>query len=83
MKLVYFAWVREKIGKTEENITLPQSVTTINELFAFLKNSDEKYASAFENNAIINVAINHEQVNHEAFISDADEIAFFPPMTGG
>lgn len=83
MKLVYFAWVREKIGAAEENIELPEAVKDISELFSFLKNSDEKYAAAFENQAIINVAIDHEQVSHDTVIAGAKEIAFFPPMTGG
>ncbi|UXN04377.1 molybdopterin converting factor subunit 1 [Bartonella sp. HY406] len=83
MKLVYFAWVREKIGTAEEKIELPETVTNVSELFEFLKNSDEKYASAFANEAIINVAIDHEQVSYDTAIIGAHEIAFFPPMTGG
>lgn len=83
MKLVYFAWIREKIGVSEEQLVAPANVTTINELFDFLKKSDKKYAHAFENQSIINVAINHEQVLHDSTLKDANEIAFFPPMTGG
>lgn len=83
MKLVYFAWVREKIGTAEEEIDLPETLSDVNALFTFLKKRDEKYADAFQNQVIINVAIDHEQVSHDAAIAGAQEIAFFPPMTGG
>ncbi len=83
MKLVYFAWVRERIGKTEEHIELPASVTTIADLIAWLKGRGEEYAYAFENADIIQAAINHEHVEHDAELVANAEVAFFPPMTGG
>jgi sulfur-carrier protein len=83
VKLVYFAWVRERVGKTEERIDLPASVTTVGELMAWLATRDEQYAYAFENAKAIRAAIDHRHVRPDAVIAGAGEIAFFPPMTGG
>jgi molybdopterin synthase sulfur carrier subunit len=83
MKLVYFAWVRERIGKTEEEIVLPVGVSTVNELMAWLARRGEEYAYAFENPKIIRAAIDRAHVRPDTAIAGANEIAFFPPMTGG
>jgi molybdopterin synthase sulfur carrier subunit len=83
MKLVYFAWVRERIGKTDEIIDLPEGVATIADLVRWLKSRGEEYEYAFENEGLVRAAIDHVHVKPEAPISDAREIAFFPPMTGG
>jgi sulfur-carrier protein len=83
VKLLYFAWVRERVGKAEEQIDLPAGVTTISELMAWLARRDEQYAYAFENSNVIRAAIDHRHVRSDAAIAGAGEIAFFPPMTGG
>jgi molybdopterin synthase sulfur carrier subunit len=83
MKALYFAWVRERIGKAEEELTLPSEVTTIGDMIAWLKTRGEEYAHAFENGRSIRAAIDRTHVKHDAPISGAREIAFFPPMTGG
>ncbi|WP_445503707.1 molybdopterin converting factor subunit 1 [Microvirga sp. G4-2] len=83
MKLVYFAWVRERIGKTDETIDLPEGIATIADLVRWLKTQGEEYEYAFENEAIVRAAIDHLHVKPEASIAGAREIAFFPPMTGG
>jgi sulfur-carrier protein len=83
VKLVYFAWVRERVGKTEERIDPPADVTTVGELMAWLAGRDEQYAYAFENAKVIRAAIDHRHVRPNAMIAGAGEIAFFPPMTGG
>jgi molybdopterin synthase sulfur carrier subunit len=83
MKLVYFAWVRERIGKTEETLDPPAAVTTVAELIGWLAERGEEYAYAFENPKIIRAAIDRAHVRPEAAIAGAREIAFFPPMTGG
>ena len=83
MKLVYFAWVRERIGKTEEEIAPPAEVATIADLIAWLARRGEEYAHAFENPKVIRAAIDRSHVRAEAAIAGAKEIAFFPPMTGG
>jgi sulfur-carrier protein len=81
--LVYFAWVRERVGKSEERVTVPDTVTTIQELAAWLKTRDEAYDHAFENPSIVRAAIDRKHVKPNASIAGAREIAFFPPMTGG
>ena len=83
MKLVYFAWVRERVGKAEEQIDPPAGIKTIGELVAWLAGRDEQYAYAFENAKVIRAAIDHRHVRADATIAGASEIAFFPPMTGG
>jgi molybdopterin synthase sulfur carrier subunit len=83
MKLRYFAWVRERIGKAEEDVDLPAAVTTIGELVAWLAGKGDGYAYAFENPKIIRAAIDKTHVQADAPIGAAQEIAFFPPMTGG
>ena len=79
----YFAWVRERIGKAEENIEPPANVRTVDELIAWLSGRGEAYAYAFEKPKVIRAAIDHAHVKPEASIAGASEIAFFPPMTGG
>ena len=83
MKLCYFAWVRERIGKTEEQVDLPGNVTTVGELIGWLASRGEEYAHAFENPKVIRAAIDRNHVKPDAQIAGAREIAFFPPMTGG
>ena len=83
MKLVYFAWVRERVGKTEEEVVLPPQVSTVAELIRWLGGRGEEYAYAFENPKAIRAAIDKSHVRPEASIAGAREIAFFPPMTGG
>ncbi|HZW47168.1 MAG TPA: molybdopterin converting factor subunit 1 [Microvirga sp.] len=83
MKLVYFAWIRERIGKTDEAIDLPEGVATVADLVRWLKTRGEEYEYAFENEAVVRAAIDHVHVKPEAPIAGAREIAFFPPMTGG
>ncbi|MGH9916164.1 MAG: molybdopterin converting factor subunit 1 [Pyrinomonadaceae bacterium] len=82
-KLVYFAWVRERIGKGEEDIELPASVVTVHDLLSHLKTRGEEYEQALEYQDVIRVAINQEHVDHKTPINGAHEIALFPPMTGG
>jgi molybdopterin synthase sulfur carrier subunit len=83
MKVKYFAWVRERIGKSEETIEPPSSVQTIEDLMAWLAKRGETYAYAFETPRVIRAAIDHAHVKSNAVIAGAREIAFFPPMTGG
>jgi molybdopterin synthase sulfur carrier subunit len=83
MKLKYFAWVRERIGKPEETLELPANVKTVEQLIAWLAARGETYAHAFETPRVIRAAIDHAHVKQDAAIAGAREIAFFPPMTGG
>ena len=81
--LVYFAWVRERIGKQEEDVSLPADVVTVEDLLAWLKGRGEEYAHALRHSEVIRVAIDHEHVDHRQKLAGAGEIALFPPMTGG
>ena len=83
MKIVYFAWVRERVGKTEEVIELPSGVATVADLVQHLTGLGEEYAHAFENPKVVRAAIDHVHVKPGASLAGASEIAFFPPMTGG
>ena len=83
MKLLYFAWVRERVGKPDEDVDLPASVRTVGDLVAWLQGRGEEYAYAFENAAVIRTAIDRTHVKPDTQIAGAREIAFFPPMTGG
>lgn len=83
MKIVYFAWLRERLNKTEEDLDLPASVQTVGELMQWLKSRGEEYEYAFDNPKVIRAAIDKTHVRPEAKIAGAREIAFFPPMTGG
>ena len=83
MKVKYFAWVRERIGKTEETVEPPANVRTVDDLIAWLSARDDSYAHAFEKPKVIRAAIDKSHVRADAKIEGAGEIAFFPPMTGG
>lgn len=83
VKLVYFAWVRERIGKSEDNLDLPPSVVTIGDLLNHLTTLGDNYAAALDTPEIIRVAIDQQHRQHGDTIGEAREIALFPPMTGG
>jgi sulfur-carrier protein len=83
VKLLYFAWIRERVGKPEEDVALPVSVTTVGELIEWLKGRGEEYAHAFDNPKVVRAAIDKVHVRADAKIAGAREIALFPPMTGG
>ncbi len=83
LKLVYFAWVRERIGLPEETVRPPAEAATIADLVRWLKTRGEGYEAAFENEAIVRAAIDHMHARPDASLAGASEIAFFPPMTGG
>ena len=82
-KLIYFAWVRERIGKPSEDVELPAEVRTVRDLLGWLKGRGEEYEEALRFPEAIRVAIDQEHVKHAAQIGNAREIGLFPPMTGG
>jgi sulfur-carrier protein len=82
-KLVYFAWVRERVGKPEEEVELPAGLATVADLVRWLKTRGEEYEYAFENEGVVRAAIDKTHVKPDAPLAGAREIAFFPPMTGG
>ena len=83
MKLVYFAWVRERVGRPEEEVEPPAGVATVADLVRWLKDRGEEYAYAFENEGVVRAAIDRVHVKPDAPLAGAREVAFFPPMTGG
>ena len=83
MKARDSAWVRERIGLTEEEIAPPASVMTVADLITWLKQRGENYATAFANEAAICTALDRRHVKPGTPLGGAAEVAFFPPMTGG
>ena len=83
MKAVYFAWVRERIGKAEEVLAPPPAIVSVADLIGWLRGQGEGYEAAFAQAGTIRAALDRVHVRHEAPIAGAREVAFFPPMTGG
>ena len=83
MKLKYFAWVRERVGLTEETVSLPPDVATVADLTAWLRGRGEAYAHAFEEGGAVRAAVDRAHARPDTPVAGAAEVAFFPPMTGG
>ena len=83
ISLVYFAWVREQVGADEEQRNLPAGTGTVEALITHLETLSPAYGRAFEDRSVIRAAVNMKAVPLDHPIKDGDEIAFFPPMTGG
>lgn len=81
MDVLYFAWVRERIGLPREEVRT--SAATVAELVAELRSREERYEAAFADLSALRVAIDQELADFDAPIAGAREVAFFPPMTGG
>ena len=83
MKILYFAWLHQRVGCAEEQVDLPPQVDTIAKLIDWLKTRDETYLAAFADLRVVRAAINQTVVPLDAPLTGAREIAFFPPVTGG
>jgi sulfur-carrier protein len=83
MRILYFAWVRQRVGITEETLAPPEDVTTVAGLIEWLKSRDESYANAFADLRVIRAAVDQQLVPLDAPLAGAHEVAFFPPVTGG
>ena len=83
VRLVYFAWVRERIGKAGETVDVPASCRTVADVMTWLAGRGPEYAHAFERADVIRAAIDKTHVKPDTPIAEAAEIAFFPPVTGG
>lgn len=81
--LRYFAWIRERIGKSDETLDVPAEIASVTDLIGWLKGRGPEYAAAFERAQVIRAAIDHTHVQHGARLAGAREVAFFPPVTGG
>ena len=83
MIIKYFSWIKEHIGKSEEHVVLPNHITNVDQLINYLNQIDKKYHLIFKKKEIIKIAVNKTYSSFDANISNDDEIAFFPPVTGG
>ncbi len=83
MKIIYFAWIREKTGLGEEDLALPDGVADVAGLIAWIIARGGGFAEAFADPALVRVAVNQEHVTVDHPVGDGDEVAFFPPVTGG
>lgn len=84
VKLRYFAWVREKVGRAEEDVTLPAELATVADVIAWQRTRGPEYADAFAaGQRVVRAALDHTHAKPEARIGTVREIAFFPPVTGG
>lgn len=81
--LLYFAWVRERIGKSSETLALPEGIVTVADVIRWLSTRGPEFAHAFERPEVIRAAIDKTHVRPDAPVAGAREIAFFPPVTGG
>ena len=83
MVIKYFSWIKEHVGKSEEQIELPDYINNVNELINYLNELDKKYSLILEKKKLIKIAVNKTYSSFDTNISNNDEIAFFPPVTGG
>ena len=83
MKILYFSWIKDKIGTSEETIDLEKNVNTVEKLISFLKKKEVKYQIIFKERKDIRYSVNMKNAKLQDTINNEDEVAFFPPMTGG
>jgi molybdopterin synthase sulfur carrier subunit len=83
VKLLYFAWLRARIGCAEEEIDLPPGVKDVAGLLDWLRSRGSGYAEALRDLSVVRVAVNQNYVGLEHPVREGDEIAIFPPVTGG
>ncbi len=83
MKILYFAALREQIGHGEEDVVLPDKVHTVGDLMGWLAGRDEVFAAAFVEPSVVRAAVDQALADPDTSVRGAQEVAFFPPMTGG
>ena len=83
MKILYFAWLRERVGHGEEDVRLPEGVANVAQLIEWLRSRGPGYVAAFEQGRLVRCAVNQEFATPDAAVTERDEVAFFPPVTGG
>ncbi len=83
MQMMYFAWLRAKIGVAEERIEPPSEIATVADLLDWLKARGGGYGDALADLSVVRVAVNQEYVKADHPVAAGDEVALFPPITGG
>ena len=83
MRVRYFAWLRQRTGCAEEQVDAPGSVTTVAELAQWLGTRHPRFAEALASQGVVRFAVNQRAVDGDAPVAAGDEVAFFPPVTGG
>lgn len=83
MKVLYFALLRERVGVPEETVSPPAEVRTVAELVTWLRSRSEQHDAALANPAMVRIAVNQDYAQPGDAVRPGDEIAFFPPVTGG
>ena len=83
MKILYFAWLRARIGCAEEEVSLPPEIRDVAGLLAWLQARGPHHAEALRDPSVVRVAVNQEYVGCKYPLADGDEVAVFPPVTGG
>ena len=83
MLIRYFAWLKDHTGCAREDLVLPEGIQTIDDLIGYLSARNHSYAKAFADRTAVRAAVNHEFANSSQPIKNDDEVAFFPPVTGG
>lgn len=81
--ILYFAWLRERVGIGEEAVVLPDGIDTVGALVGWLRGRSDRHAAAFALAATVRCAVNQDFATPEAAVRPGDEVAFFPPVTGG
>lgn len=81
--VLYFAWLRERMGRAEERLPVPDGVSSVGGLVAWLAARDAAGAAAFANPGLVRAAVNQDFAAPDAPVRPGDEVAFFPPVTGG
>lgn len=83
LKLLYFARLRETLGMASEEVPLPTGVKNVAGLREWLRHRGDKWAAELGPNTPVRVAVNQDMADQHTVLSDGDEVAFFPPVTGG
>ena len=83
MKILYFAWLRERVGQGEEDVTPPAGTDTVAKLIAWLRTRSPGHEAAFAQGRLVRCAVNQDFATPDAVVGANDEVAFFPPVTGG
>lgn len=83
LTVIYFAWLRDRTRSAQEEVSLPDGVETVGDLMDYLSAQDANLAAAFSNRTIVRCAVNQEFADATSRVQPGDEVAFFPPVTGG